>query len=90
MYSPFEIEKMLHSMEILVDTREQPNQRFKERTEDFGLPWARQKLDFGDYSCRYVNIDGEQVSLQFASALSGNDLRESLSGQRSRGQRYTC
>ncbi len=88
MYSPFEIEKMLHSMEILVDTREQPNKRFEERTESFGVPWTRQKLDFGDYSCRYTNLDGEQVSLQNVVAverkMDGNELALCFGAERKR------
>ena len=48
-YTPFEIEKMLDSMVILVDTREHPNGKFDRRVADFGCPWERCKLDFGDY-----------------------------------------
>lgn len=62
-YTPFEIEKMLDSMVILVDTREHPNRKFDRRVADFGCPWERCKLDFGDYSCRCIDPDGKTISL---------------------------
>jgi len=51
---PAEIEACLDSMVVLVDTREQPSDRAKKRYETFGVPWKRQKLDYGDYSAEFT------------------------------------
>lgn len=46
----FEIDKILKTFQILVDTREQPTKRQKARCESFGVPYRRQLLDYGDYT----------------------------------------
>lgn len=48
----FEVEQYLNSMVLLVDTREQMTDRLKERLELAGLPYERQKLNYGDYSAK--------------------------------------
>lgn len=48
-----EIEACLKSMEILVDTREQPSQRATKRYNAFGCPYKRQTLDYGDYTYNF-------------------------------------
>lgn len=50
----FEIEECLNSMSILVDTREQPNERAFRRYETFGVPYSRHKLDYGDYAFNFI------------------------------------
>lgn len=50
-YTNFEIDQCMESMVLLVDTREQPTKRLSDRLEATGLPYERQKLDSGDYSC---------------------------------------
>lgn len=63
----FEVEDALKSMEILVDTREQPTERARERFGLFSCPYRRVKLDYGDYSvnCTLPNgkllYDSEQI-----------------------------
>ena len=44
------IDEALKNFTILVDTREQENDKFTKRVSSFGTPYARHKLDFGDYS----------------------------------------
>lgn len=56
-------------MVILVDTREQPNRKFEERVHGFGCPWERRKLDFGDYSAKYTDPAGSEVSLAGSVAV---------------------
>ena len=51
-YTNFEIDQCMESMVLLVDTREQPTKRLNDRLEAAGLPYERQKLDAGDYSCK--------------------------------------
>ena len=62
-YTPFEINKMLKSMTILYDTREQDTPRLRKRLEGFNCPSERLKLDYGDYSVSYINLDSERVFL---------------------------
>lgn len=63
-YNNFEIDKMLNSMTILCDTREQPTERFQRRVEGFGLPHLRKCLPYGDYSAQYTDLDGETVTIE--------------------------
>lgn len=90
-YTPFELEKMLESMIILVDTREHPNKAFERRVESFGYPWERTKLDFGDYSCKYIDLEGQEVSLSGHVAIErkqdGNELAMCFGTQRKRFER---
>lgn len=64
-YTNFEINAALESMVLLVDTREQPTKRLKDRLETAGLPYERRKLDAGDYSCKCTLPGGE--TLDFSS-----------------------
>lgn len=62
-YTNFEIDRCMESMVLLVDTREQPTKRLKDRLEATGLPYERQKLDVGDYSCKCTLPGGEDLNL---------------------------
>lgn len=62
----FQIENVLESMVIIVDTREQPSERAKRRYQDFNCPYIRQKLDFGDYSAKFILPDGSEKILNAA------------------------
>ena len=90
-YTPFEIEKILGSMVILVDTREHPNRKFEKRVAGFGCPWERCKLDFGDYSCKCTGLDGEEISMTNVVAIErkqdGNELAMCFGNQRKRFER---
>ena len=55
---PFDVERTLKTFKILVDTREQPTERYYQRIESMGVPVERCKLDFGDYSASVVLPDG--------------------------------
>ena len=59
----YEVEKALDSITLLVDTREQMTDRLKDRLELAGLPYERQKLDYGDYSakCDVYDLSTEVV-----------------------------
>lgn len=61
--SVFEINKALESMTIYVDTREQKTARAAMRYSQFGVPYERKKLDFGDYSCKFDLSDGKVFDL---------------------------
>ena len=51
---PIDIESTLKTMIIWTDSREQDTEQSKRRYADFGVPWERGKLDFGDYSAVVV------------------------------------
>ena len=61
-YSHFEIDRMLDSMVVLVDTREKATQAMRDRLEGMSRPYRRCKLDFGDYSCEITRPDGTVAS----------------------------
>lgn len=57
----FEIDSCLDSMQILVDTREQPSKRAEKRYNAFGCPHSRQKLNYGDYTYNFTLPDGKPL-----------------------------
>lgn len=63
-YHPCEIERILRSMVILVDTREQDTARARKRYKQFGCEFERKALKFGDYSARLTGLDGEGINLE--------------------------
>lgn len=68
-YTNFEIKRMLNSMIILVDTREQDTPAYRKRLEGFGCPSERYKLDYGDYSAAYTDENGEKVYINKVVAI---------------------
>ena len=56
---PAEIEEVLSSVVILVDTREQATARAKKRYERFGCPHERVALSYGDYAVNARLPNGE-------------------------------
>ena len=60
---PSEIEDVMKTFTIVVDTREQPTERSKLRYRQFGCPYKREKLDVGDYSAVVYLPDGKPLSL---------------------------
>lgn len=55
----FQIESCLKSMQIVVDTREQPSKRAEERYNAFSAPYKRQTLSYGDYTYNFRLPSGE-------------------------------
>lgn len=60
----------MESMVVLVDTREQDTPALRRRLKAIQYPYERCKLDYGDYSCRFVNPVGEPISAAGKSVLS--------------------
>lgn len=50
MYTPIEVERILDTMVIIRDTREQNTARARRRYKAFGLPVEKAVLDYGDYT----------------------------------------
>jgi ERCC4-type nuclease len=57
----FEIDDCLESMQIVVDTREQPSKRAQRRYESFCVPYRRQTLSYGDYTYNFCLPSGEML-----------------------------
>lgn len=68
-YTNFEIRRMLKTMIVLVDTREQDTPAFRKRVEGFGCPYERCKLDYGDYSAAYINESGDKIYINQVVAV---------------------
>ena len=46
----FELEEILKTFEIIVDTREQGTNRSEKRYKSFGVPYSKQVMNYGDYT----------------------------------------
>ena len=57
----FQIESCLRSMQILIDSNEQPTEQARRRYSDFSVPYSRQKLDYGDYTYNFTLPDGKTL-----------------------------
>lgn len=64
-----DIESTLKTMVITVDSREQATEQSKRRYADFGVPWERGKLDFGDYSAVFTLPDGSILDLRYVCCV---------------------
>ena len=62
--TPFELQKTLDSMVLLVDSREHPTSEAKKRWESFGVPYRIQALKSGDYTAEFILPNGETFSLE--------------------------
>ena len=71
----FEIEECLRSFEILIDTREQETDRSMARYEQFGVPYRRQSLNYGDYTYQFRFPDGK-LCFDESASISGNAVIE--------------
>lgn len=56
-----DIKACLDSMEIVVDTREQPSEKAERRYKAFGCPYKRQALSYGDYTYNFKMPDGSSL-----------------------------
>ena len=62
--TPFELEKTLSTMVLVVDSREKPTAEAKKRWESFGVPYRIQGLRSGDYTAEFVLPNGDTFSLE--------------------------
>lgn len=74
--NPAEIENCLGSMSVIVDSREQPSARAKKRYQQFGCPYSRQKIEYGDYTYNFTLPDGRLLW------LPGDMIKPSVSIER--------
>ena len=59
--NPFDVNRALESMTVLVDTREQNTARARKRWEQIGVSIERVTLKFGDYSVKCDMLDLRNV-----------------------------
>lgn len=83
---PVEVKTALESMAILVDTREQDTPRLRARLFQMGVPYERQKLDFGDYSVK-CNCLSLSDSVCIERKMSIDELCECFGRSRPRFER---
>lgn len=62
--TPFELQKTLDSMVLLVDSREKPTAEAKKRWKSFVVPYRIQALKSGDYTAEFLLQNGETFSLE--------------------------
>ena len=62
--TPFELEKTLSAMVLVVDSREHPTAEAKKRWESFGVPYRIQALNSGDYTAEFLLPNGDTFSLE--------------------------
>lgn len=74
-YNNFEVARMLKTMIILYDTREQQNAALKRRLEGFTCSSLRHKLNFGDYSVAFVD---DNMDMVFCDGLVAVERKMSL------------
>ena len=72
-YRPFEIEDIVSTINVLVDTREQPTKKYERRVESFGYPFTRKALKFGDYSCEYTDLNENIVDFSKKVSIERKD-----------------
>ena len=79
-YNAAEIESALNSIEILVDTREKVWGHIESGLKEIGCPCVAHKLDFGDYSYKYTNPEGEDIFCHKEIVVERKANAEEISG----------
>ena len=62
--TPFELEKTLETMVMIVDSREHPTTEAKTRWGAFGVPYRIEALQSGDYSAEFTLPNGEVLEFK--------------------------
>lgn len=55
-----DMREALESIEIIVDSREQPSSQAKKRYKAFGCPYRRQTMSYGDYTYNF-RLNGKEL-----------------------------
>ena len=78
--TPFELQKTLDSMVLLVDSREKPTAEAKKRWESFGVPYVIEPLKSADYTARFRLPNGEWFSLENHAVIERKSGIDELCG----------
>ena len=91
---PAELEEKLETLTVVVDTREQDTPKLRMRLEQIGLPYAREKLNYGDYSAKlqlnpHINSDETYLDTEFVieRKMSLDELAQCFTRDRARFKR---
>ena len=84
--TPREMENILKTIFLIVDTREQPTEQYYKRLDSVGIPYRRQKLDFGDYSCGYLTENGFEVLLDKEIVIERKMSLDEICGNFTKGR----
>ena len=84
--TPKEMDGVLKTLFLIVDTREQPTAQYFKRLDAVGIPYRRQKLDFGDYSCGYLALDGSEILLDKEIVIERKMNLDEICGNFTRGR----
>lgn len=83
-----EIQQVLDTLTLIVDTREQDTPLFRKRMKQVEIPYIRRKLDYGDYGAKVIDVDGSEIDLssQFVveRKMSIDELAQNMTRSRSR------
>jgi ERCC4-type nuclease len=71
----FELQNILKSFSVIVDTREQPTARAKKRYADMGVEYNRAVLDYGDYTYDFMLPNGKWLH-EDVGAVQGDSVIE--------------
>lgn len=74
-------------MTIIVDTREKANQHILSVFDKFEVPYVKEKLDFGDYSCYYTCKEGVEHNLREIISVERKSGLDELSGNFTKGRK---
>lgn len=86
MIEAWDLEQILSSMVILVDTREQDSERAEKRYKSFSVPYIKKKLDYGDYSAEYRDLFGDthRINTVIERKMNLEELSSCFTSQRKR------
>lgn len=82
---PAEMERILKTITLIVDTREQQTPEYKRRIKAVGYPYRRQALKFGDYSGEF-RIGNKVYSLTSEIAIERKMSLDEICGNFTRGR----
>lgn len=79
-YTQKEIEMLLKTMTVVVDTREQVWSHIESGLKAMKRPYERGKLDYGDYTCKLPDLDGVPVVLSDEVVIERKANLDELAG----------
>ena len=83
---PSEIDDVMKTFTICVDSREQPTERSKIRYRQFSCPYRQEKLNFGDYGAVVYLPDGKkfQIPVKIERKMNLTEICNNFTHERDR------
>ena len=88
---PYEIDSVIKTMRIVIDTREKKNEHIKTALQERNCLFSAHKLDYGDYTCEYDTAEkngiifDDKVVIERKANL--NELAGNITKERARFDR---